>query len=103
MKSPNSMGSAFRATWRCIFGTDRCNSGVAAYARAYLTGRQLCWGGHRVARESPPTRRVAELLDAVIAAPGRAFSLAELAKQTGISKATCLGIVNELVDAGYLS
>ena len=56
-----------------------------------------------MARESPPTRRVTTLLDTVVAAPGHDFSLAELAKQTGISKATCLGILNELCTAGYLT
>jgi DNA-binding IclR family transcriptional regulator len=56
-----------------------------------------------VSRESPPTRRVAELLDTVVRRPGHSFTLAELAKDTGISKATCLGIVNELTETGWLS
>jgi DNA-binding IclR family transcriptional regulator len=56
-----------------------------------------------VSRESPPTRRVAELLDTVVRRPGHSFTLAQLAKDTGISKATCLGIVNELAETGWLS
>ncbi len=54
-------------------------------------------------RASPPTRRVAALLAAVVADPSRAASLAELARRTGISKATALGILNELADTGWLS
>lgn len=54
-------------------------------------------------RESPPTRRVTALLAAVVAEPGRAASLADLARRTGISKATALGILNELADTGWLS
>jgi len=57
----------------------------------------------RAGRQSPPTRRVAELLDTVVRRPGHSFTLAELAKDTGISKATCLGIVNELAETGWLS
>jgi DNA-binding IclR family transcriptional regulator len=55
-----------------------------------------------VSRESPPTRRTVALLDAVVRRPGHDHSLAELAKETGISKATALGILNELQDAGWL-
>lgn len=54
-------------------------------------------------RASPPTRRVTEVLSAVVARPEHAYSLAELAKETGISKATALGIVNELADSGWLA
>lgn len=56
-----------------------------------------------MARESPPTRRVTAVLGAVAAEPGSALSLAELSRRTGISKATCLGIVNELCDTGWLA
>jgi DNA-binding IclR family transcriptional regulator len=56
-----------------------------------------------VSRESPPTRRTVALLDAVVRRPGHDHSLAELAKETGISKATALGILNELHHAGWLS
>ncbi|GAA4990279.1 helix-turn-helix domain-containing protein [Yinghuangia aomiensis] len=53
-------------------------------------------------RPSPPTRRVAELLDALTDAGDRPLSLAELVRRTGIARATCLGIVNELTASGYL-
>jgi DNA-binding IclR family transcriptional regulator len=56
-----------------------------------------------VSRESPPTRRTVALLDAVVRRPGHDHSLAELAKETGISKATALGILNELQHAGWLT
>jgi DNA-binding IclR family transcriptional regulator len=57
----------------------------------------------RVSRQSPPTRRTVALLDAVVRRPGHDHSLAELAKETGISKATALGILNELQSTGWLS
>lgn len=53
-------------------------------------------------RDSAPTRRVTDVLAAVMAAPREPHSLAALARQTGVSKATCLGIVNELARAGWL-
>jgi DNA-binding IclR family transcriptional regulator len=56
-----------------------------------------------VSRESPPTRRTVALLDAVVRRPGHDHSLAELAKDTGISKATALGILNELHATGWLT
>ena len=56
-----------------------------------------------MARVSPPTQRVTALLDAVCAAPRHPHSLADLAKSTGVSKATGLGILNELCASGWLS
>jgi DNA-binding IclR family transcriptional regulator len=56
-----------------------------------------------VSRQSPPTRRTVALLDAVVRRPGHDHSLADLAKETGISKATALGILNELQHAGWLA
>lgn len=53
-------------------------------------------------RLSPPTRRVVAVFDALSAAPGLALSLSELATLTDMSKATCLGVLNELTNAGYL-
>lgn len=53
------------------------------------------------ARRSPPTQRVVRIIDHVAAA-GRRLGLSELARELDISKPTCLGIVNELVDTGYL-
>lgn len=55
------------------------------------------------ARRSPPTERVVALLDHFIAHRGSRYGLSELARETGLSKPTCLGIVTSLVDAGYLA
>jgi DNA-binding IclR family transcriptional regulator len=46
---------------------------------------------------------VAAVLDAVVADPSSALSLADLAARTGVNKATALGIVNELVAGGWLT
>lgn len=54
------------------------------------------------ARRSPPTERVVQVLDFLVARKGQRFGLSELARQLGISKPTCLGIVSALVDGGYL-
>lgn len=56
-----------------------------------------------MARRSPPTERVVAVLDFLTAAKGERFGLSALARSVGISKPTCLGIVTELVDAGYLA
>lgn len=56
----------------------------------------------RLGRLSPPTDRVLEVLEAVAGAPTRRWSLTELAAHSGLTKSTCLGIVNALVDRGYL-
>jgi len=55
-----------------------------------------------VARKSPPTERVVRVLNIVADTPRHAFTLSELARHSGITKATCLGIVGSLTDAGYL-
>lgn len=54
------------------------------------------------ARRSPPTERVVQVLDFLVARRGQQFGLSELARQLSISKPTCLGIVSALVDGGYL-
>lgn len=54
------------------------------------------------ARRSPPTERVVQVLDFLVARKGQQFGLSELARQLDISKPTCLGIVSALVDGGYL-
>ncbi|MFD4369622.1 IclR family transcriptional regulator [Rhodococcus sp. NPDC058521] len=54
------------------------------------------------ARRSPPTERVVQVLDFLVARKGRQFGLSELARQLDISKPTCLGIASALVDGGYL-
>lgn len=53
-------------------------------------------------RRSPPTARVVRLLDFLIARQGERFGLSELARNLGISKPTCLGMVTELSASGYL-
>ncbi len=53
-------------------------------------------------RRSPPARRVLRVLDFLVRHPGDRFGLSELARRLDISKPTCLGILTELTDAGYL-
>ena len=53
-------------------------------------------------RLSPPTARVVAVLDHLAAQPSRRFGLSELARELGMSKPTCLGIVTELVASNYL-
>ncbi|KAA0018095.1 IclR family transcriptional regulator [Antrihabitans cavernicola] len=54
-------------------------------------------------RRSPPTERVIQVLDFLVARKDRRFGLSELARQLDISKPTCLGIVTALAEAGYLT
>lgn len=54
------------------------------------------------ARSSPPADRVVAVLDFLAHHPDQRFGLSELARRTGLSKATCLGIAASLTDAGYL-
>lgn len=56
-----------------------------------------------VVRSSPPTERVVALLAFLARNPEQSFGLSELARQTGLSKPTCLGIATTLADAGYLT
>ncbi|EGD55031.1 IclR family transcriptional regulator [Gordonia neofelifaecis NRRL B-59395] len=51
---------------------------------------------------SPPTRRVVDVLEALIARPGDRLGLSELARLCAISKPTCLAVLTELTDRGYL-
>ncbi|HET9875044.1 MAG TPA: helix-turn-helix domain-containing protein [Mycobacterium sp.] len=53
-------------------------------------------------RSSPPTERVVAVLDFLAQHPDQRFGLSELARRTGLSKPTCLGIATTLTDAGYL-
>jgi DNA-binding IclR family transcriptional regulator len=53
-------------------------------------------------RSSPPTDRVLDVLDYLTARPNERFGLSELSRRLGISKPTCLGIVNALARRGYL-
>ncbi|MEB3021688.1 IclR family transcriptional regulator [[Mycobacterium] crassicus] len=54
------------------------------------------------ARSSPPADRVVAVLDFLARHPDQRFGLSELARRTGLSKSTCLGIATTLTDAGYL-
>ncbi|MFF0815639.1 IclR family transcriptional regulator [Rhodococcus sp. NPDC003318] len=54
-------------------------------------------------RRSPPTERVMQVLDHLVARPDRRFGLSELARALDISKPTCLGILTALVGGGYLT
>ncbi|MBS9372968.1 helix-turn-helix domain-containing protein [Rhodococcus sp. B50] len=58
--------------------------------------------GAGAARRSPPTERVVQVLDHLVARPGARFGLSELARELDLSKPTCLGILTVLTDAGYL-
>ena len=53
-------------------------------------------------RRSPPAARVVAVLDFLARRPSERFGLSELARLVGLSKPTCLGILNELTAAGYL-
>ncbi|WP_054813922.1 helix-turn-helix domain-containing protein [Nocardia arizonensis] len=55
-----------------------------------------------VARRSAPTERVVRVLDFLVEQRGRRFGLSELARELGLAKPTCLGILTELTAGGYL-
>jgi DNA-binding IclR family transcriptional regulator len=55
-----------------------------------------------VERRSPPTERVIRVLNLVAAHPRQRFTVSELARRLDITKATCLGVVGTLAQAGYL-
>jgi DNA-binding IclR family transcriptional regulator len=59
-------------------------------------------GPEHPARLSPPTDRVLDVLEAVAGTPARGWSVGELARHTGLTKSTCLGIVNALLGRSYL-
>lgn len=59
--------------------------------------------GESSGRRSPPTERVVQILDFLVAREEQRFGLSELARALSISKPTCLGILSELVAAGYLT
>ncbi|WP_182346154.1 IclR family transcriptional regulator [Tomitella gaofuii] len=58
--------------------------------------------GGRGVRRSPPALRVIRVLDHFVQHPDRRCGLSELARRLEISKPTCLGILTELCEAGYL-
>jgi DNA-binding IclR family transcriptional regulator len=53
-------------------------------------------------RVSPPTQRVVAVLDFLSRHPHQRFGLSELARQLGLSKPTCLGIVTTLTASNCL-
>ncbi|MFD4180240.1 IclR family transcriptional regulator [Rhodococcus sp. NPDC058514] len=59
--------------------------------------------GAAAGRRSPPTERVIQVLDYLVARPDQRFGLSELARALSISKPTCLGILSALVSGGYLA
>ncbi|WP_328395392.1 helix-turn-helix domain-containing protein [Nocardia sp. NBC_00416] len=56
-----------------------------------------------VGRRSAPTQRVVQVIDYVVARRGRRAGLSEIARDLGLAKPTCLGILTELTAAGYLT
>ncbi|MEV6325489.1 helix-turn-helix domain-containing protein [Nocardia sp. NPDC051787] len=55
-----------------------------------------------VGRRSAPTARVIQVLDFFVEQRGKRFGLSELARELGLAKPTCLGILTELTAGGYL-
>lgn len=53
-------------------------------------------------RSSPPTRRVVDVIDLLAARPATPLTLTAIASATAQSAATCLGILNELAQVGYV-
>ncbi|CAM3067670.1 helix-turn-helix domain-containing protein [Prescottella defluvii] len=60
-------------------------------------------GSAEAGRRSPPTERVVQVLDYLVARPDKRFGLSELSRALQISKPTCLGILGALVGGGYLT
>lgn len=59
-------------------------------------------GDGTVTRRSAPTARVLQVLDFLVANRGSRYGLSEIARELGLAKPTCLGILTELTAAGYL-
>ena len=53
-------------------------------------------------RKSPQTERLVEVVDFLATAPQRARNLTEIARQLGVDKATCLPMLAELTNVGWL-
>lgn len=53
-------------------------------------------------RRSPPTRRVVQILDLLASRPNERLSNAQIATELGLDASTCLGILNELTESGYV-
>jgi len=56
----------------------------------------------RVARPSPQTERLVDLVEALAARPDQGLSLTELARELGVTPATCHPMVTELTRRGWL-
>lgn len=55
-----------------------------------------------MARPSPQTERLVEIIELMAEAPGRGFQLTELANRIGTDKATCFPMLSELTRVGWL-
>lgn len=55
-----------------------------------------------MARPSPQTQRIRQIIDLLVSNPRESFHLAEIARHLGISKAGCFPMVTALTDAGWL-
>lgn len=51
---------------------------------------------------SNPTMRVLQVMEYLATRPSGTYGLSELSRSIGMSKSTCLSILNTLVDAGYV-
>jgi len=51
---------------------------------------------------SNPTARVLQIMEFMAIRPLETYGLSEISRSTGMSKSTCLSILNTLVDAGYV-
>jgi len=51
---------------------------------------------------SNPTTRTLQVLEYLATRPSETYGLSELSRSIGMSKSTCLSILNTLVDAGYV-
>ncbi|WP_436775175.1 IclR family transcriptional regulator [Yinghuangia sp. YIM S09857] len=54
-------------------------------------------------RQSPPTERVVQVLNLFADYPDRRWTLTGAAEALGLTKATCLGILGVLTDAGFVT
>jgi len=59
-------------------------------------------GGRPMARPSPSAQRIIAILNFFADHPDNAFSLTDLIRALKINRATCHGLLGELVDANYL-
>jgi DNA-binding IclR family transcriptional regulator len=55
-----------------------------------------------MARPSPQTQRIRQIIDLLVSHPRDSFHLAEIARHLGISKAGCYPMVTALTEAGWL-